>query len=139
MASQLMARYKGGAPLPSVCKFTLNMSRNKSIKTFPGVVRLTWGIFDIAYVPKLRLSVVPQLSIGTISDTLTLTWYMFKLILEVYHSSRLNTVLFILCQVWLCASPAMSLYCAFRTLRIVSPISSLAQAHADEIIYSSMV
>lgn len=107
------------------------MSRNNSgIKTSPGVVRLTWGIFDIAYVP-FRLSVLPRLSIGAIHDACILTWYMFKLILEVYRSSGLNTILFILCHVWLCTSPAISLYLAFRTLQNVSLKGTLALAYTE--------
>lgn len=107
------------------------MSRNDSgIKTLPGVVRLTWGIFDIAYVP-LRLSVLPRLSIDAIHDGFILTWCMFKLIFEVYCSSGLNTILFILCHVWLCTSPAMSLYLAFRTLQSVSLNGTLALDYTD--------
>lgn len=107
------------------------MSRNNSgIKTFPGVMRSTWGIFDIAYVP-IRLSVLPRLSIGTIHDASILTWHMFKLIFEVYRSSGLNTILFILCHVWLCTSPAISLHLAFRTLQSVSLKGTLALAYTE--------
>lgn len=125
-AMLLAVRYKGRLSMPILSKlrttsyhFTLYMSRHSRIKTFPGLVRLNWGIFNIAYVP-LRLSVLPRLSTGAIHDAFMLTWYMSKLISEVYRSSRLNTISFILCHIWLCTSPVISLYSAFRTLQCVS-------------------
>ncbi|KAK2459494.1 hypothetical protein APHAL10511_008478 [Amanita phalloides] len=93
-------------------------------KTKPGARRLAWGIFHIAYVP-LRPSILPQLSISSFLDAITLSRYMFKLFLEIYYSSRLNAVLFVLCCVWLSTSPAVSLYLASRTLHILDKSSSV--------------
>ncbi|KAF8638918.1 hypothetical protein AX17_001831 [Amanita inopinata Kibby_2008] len=92
-------------------------------KTSTTVKRLTWGIFDIAYVP-VRPPNFPRLSLDSFFDLFISSHYMLRLFFEVYGSSRLNTILFVLCHVWLCIGPVLSLYLASQSLHILANATS---------------
>ncbi|KAF8633465.1 hypothetical protein AX15_001425 [Amanita polypyramis BW_CC] len=118
------------------CRDSINATTmpdgEKNGKTIPGVKRLTWGIFDIAYVP-LKPSILPQFSISSASTACTLCSYMFKLFLEVYRSSPFNAVLFVVCQAWICTGPVVSLYLASRTLRTLGDMSVVQLSSRSEV------